>query len=410
MEKKEVKIQLLKLHDKQKQIKDACIDPSIFFVLAVIGRQFGKTKLAENMALYWAINFPNSLIMWVSPTEAQLKKVYTTTKKAIQNIPVFKSAKEQNGQTQITFKNGSKIIYRSASAEDSLRGNSVDYLIVDEAAFIKQATIEQVLLPTLNVKGKKCLFLTTPKGKNWIYDYSAKAANNPKWKFFRFSTFDSPLANEELIQMFRETMSEAMFKQEILGEFVDSAGVFNNLDKILILPKNHQKKDGSRYWAGVDIGLIEDATVISIIDENGNLVDYIRLDKFDTQAIMDKIIELNNIYKFEKIAIENNNQGLPIIQMLEYKLSNIISFNTNTKTKSEIINKLIYLFNKQEMLMIDDDYLRIEFEGFIFKNNNGNFKFFADSGLHDDCVMATAIARWCFENYNTVSDNFQFYY
>ena len=192
MEKNEVKIQLLKLHEKQKLIKDACLDDSIFFILAVIGRQFGKTKLGENMALYWAINNPNSLIMWVSPTEAQLKKVYTTTKKAIQDIPIFKSAKEQNGQTQITLKNGSKIIYRSASAEDSLRGNSVDYLIVDEAAFIKRTTIEQVLLPTLNVKGKKCLFLTTPKGKNWVYDYSLTATRNPKWRYFRFSTFDSP--------------------------------------------------------------------------------------------------------------------------------------------------------------------------------------------------------------------------
>jgi len=409
MEKKQVKIELLKLHDKQKIIKNACLDDIIFFILAVIGRQFGKTKLGENMALYWAINFPNSVIMWVSPTEGQLKKVYTTTKKAIQAIPVFKSAKEQNGQTQITFKNGSKIIYRSASAEDSLRGNSVDYLIIDEAAFVKRTTIEQVLLPTLNVKGKKCLFLTTPKGKNWVYDYSATAVNNPRWKYFRFSTFDSPFANDELIQMFKETMSEGMYRQEIEAEFVDSAGVFGNLNNIMVLQKNYTKKDDERYWAGVDVGLITDATVISILDSYGNLVDYIRLEKFDTQAIIDKIIELNNKYNFETIAIENNNQGLPIIQLLQNILSNVIEFNTNQKTKSEIINKLIYLFNKKEMLMVDDDYLRIEFEGFIFKNNNGHVKFFADSGLHDDCVMATAIARWNFDTNQYSASDFKFY-
>lgn len=410
MEKKEIKIQLMKLHEKQSLVKDACLDPSIFFVLAVIGRQFGKTKMAENLALYWGINNPNTIVMWVSPTEGQLKKVYDTTKKAIQNYPGFKSSKEGNGQTQITFKNGSKILYRSALSEDSLRGNSVDYLIVDEAAQIKRTTIEEILLPTLNVKGKKCLFITTPKGRNWIYEYSQKAVTSEKWKYFRYTSYDSPIADIEKLNMLKDTMSDAQFKQEMLSEFVDSAGVFNNLNKILTLPKNYQKINGKRYWAGVDIGLIDDATVISIIDDNGDLVDYIRLERFDAQSIMDKIIELNDIYKFEKIAIENNNQGLPIIQMIEYKMGNIISFNTNTKTKSEIINKLIYLFNKEEMHMVDDDYLRIEFEGFIFKNNNGHVKFFADSGLHDDCVMSTAIARWCFENYNTISDNFQFYY
>ena len=200
-----------------------------------------------------------------------------------------------------------------------------------------------------------------------------------------------------------------MFRQEIEAEFVDSAGVFGNLNEIMVLPKNYEVKEYERYWAGVDIGLITDATVISIIDSAGNLVDYIRLDKFDTQSIINKIVELNNKYKFETIAIESNNQGLPIIQLLRNILSNIVEFNTNTKSKSEIINKLIYLFNKKEMLMVDDDYLRIEFEGFIFKNNNGHVKFFADSGLHDDCVMATAIARWNYEQNQYSVNDFKFY-
>ena len=53
----------------------------------------------------------------------------------------------------------------------------------------------------------------------------------------------------------------------------------------------------------------------------------------------------------------------------------------------------------KEIRIVKDEYLRIEFESFIFKQNNGNIKYMADSGFHDDCVISLAIARRCFEKY-----------
>lgn len=392
-------IQLIKPHSKQKDLVKACLDDDIFFIVAVIGRQWGKTTISQNMALYWAINNPKSIIYWVSPTDSQVQKVYKDINNAIIDSKLIKSKKASSGNTEFNFKNGSSIFFKSAASEDSLRGSSVDYMIIDEAAFIKKDTIETILLPMLNVRGKKCLFISTPKGKNYLYDYYRRGLVDNKWKSFRFSTLDSPFVNSELINMFRNTLPDKLYQQEIEAEFIDSSSVFNNINECMNIDRQLKPINGEIYYVGIDIGLVNDASVLTIINNKGDMVNYFRWVDIESPVLIDKIIELNNIWKFKKIMIENNNQGLPIIQELKRKINNVFEFNTNSKSKPEIINNLIHLFNMKEINIIRDEYLKIELESFIFKqNDNGNIKFMADYGFHDDCVISLAIALYC---YNT---------
>ena len=404
-------INLIKPHEKQKEIVDACLNDDYFFVIAIIGRQFGKTTIAENLAVYWALNYPNSTIYWVSPTDSQSQKVYKEIIDAIIETGCIKSKKMPRGDTEIVFKNTSKILFRSAASEDSLRGQSVDYMILDEAAFIKKDTVETILLPMLNVKGKKCLFISTPKGKNYLYNYFLKSQEQKEWHSLRYSTYDSPLANSQLIEMFKNTLPEKLFQQEVEAQFVDSSSVFNNITEIMSQEPHNQPVAGVKYFAGIDIGFINDASVLTILDDYGNLVKYYRWTDLESPELIQEILRLNNLWKFTAITIETNNQGLTIYQELKRKMSNLHEFNTNSRTKPEIINRLIHLFNMKEIKIIEDDYLRIELEGFIFKqNDSGTIKFLADSGFHDDCVMSLAIARWCYENKRFIKSQFRIYH
>jgi len=394
-----MQIQLITPHEKQKDIIEACLDDNIFFIICVIGRQFGKTLISQNMALYWCLNENSVIVYWVSPTDSQVQKVYRDIVESVVDSNLLKSKKAGKGDTEIVFNNKSKILFRSAGSEDSLRGQSVDYMILDEAAFFKRDTVETILLPMLNVRGRKCLLISTPKGKNYLYDYFLKGKSEKGWKSIRYSTLDSPFVNDDLIKMFKDTLPSKLYSQEIEAEFVDSASVFNNLNELMILDKL-ESPINDNYYAGIDIGLINDASVISIINSEGNLVNYYRWKSLETPDLISEIIKLNNKWQFKKILIENNNQGLPIYQDLKRKMSNIIEFNTNSKSKPEIINSLIHLFNTKEIKLIKDDYFKLELESFIFKqNNNGNIKFTADYGFHDDCVISLAIARYCYENY-----------
>ena len=65
----------------------------------------------------------------------------------------------------------------------------------------------------------------------------------------------------------------------------------------------------------------------------------------------------------------------------------------------------------KEIKLVSDEYLRIELESFIFKQNDlGNIKFMAEYGFHDDLVMSLAIARWCYENKRFVKKQFRIFH
>jgi hypothetical protein len=198
--------------------------------------------------------------------------------------------------------------------------------------------------------------------------------------------------------MFKETLPDKLFQQEIEAEFIGSSSIFNNISELMCLDKVLVPDPKEKYYAGIDIGLVNDATVLTILDSSGNLVNYYRWQKIEAPDLIKEIIKVNSIWKFERILIENNNQGLGIFQDLKRTLDNIVDINTNSKTKPEMINRIIHLFNMKEIKLINDEYLRTELEGFIFKQGStGAIKFMADYGFHDDCVMSLVIARKCFE-------------
>lgn len=393
-------LKLTKLHPKQKLIRDGCLSDLYFYIVAVIGRQFGKTLLGMNLSLLWAINTPNTLVYWVSPTDAQAQKVLKNIIKAVRGLPMVKSHKASKGDGEIQFMNGSKILFRSAASEDSLRGEAVNYLILDEAAFMKKSTVEEILLPMLTVRGIKCLFLTTPKGKNYIYDYYKKGLEEgSNWKSFRFSSYDSPYATPQAIENLRDTLTPKLFEQEVEAKFIDSSSAFNNVNTSLTLDRLDKPLEGEVYYAGIDIGIVNDSTAIVISDKNYNIVNFYKLDRYDTQSIMDEILRINKIWKFKKIYIENNNQGLPIYQQLKPKMSNLMDFNTNTKTKPEIINRLIHLFNIKGINIVKDEQIQFELDNFIITQSaTGHLKFHAIEGLNDDLVMALAICVRCVDD------------
>src|ERR1035437_175251 len=395
-------IQLITPHSKQYEVLDTILDQSVFCTVAVLGRQVGKTLLAENIAVYWALNDPGCTVFFVSPTDGQNLRIYRDIIDALWTSGCIKSKKQPKGGMEILFKNNSKILLKSAASEDSLRGQPVEYMILDEAAFIKRTTVDSILLPMLAVKGKKMYVSSTPKSKNWLYDWYLKGQSDPKWRSFRYSTHDSPYANPDLIQLFKETLPPKLYQQEIEAEFVDSASVFNNINEVMCLTKLKEPLEGDHYYAGVDIGIINDASVLTVMNQRNELVNYYRWEKTEAPELIEEIINLNIKWKFKKILIENNNQGLTIFHDIRRRINNVEAFNTNGKTKGEIINGLIHVFNMKTIKIVQDELLRIELEAFIFKQKDGRIKFEADSGFHDDIVMALAIVQECYEVYRNL--------
>lgn len=410
-------ITLCEPHPKQLDVLRALEDSSVKTVIVIAGRQSGKTFLAKNQVIYWAINDPGCKILWVSPTDSQMRSVYREIMEVCwaANVLRAKNGKQATkGDTQLNFANGSQILFRCGGTADNLRGiSAVNYTVLDEAAYLKRDLVENIVLPMMTTSFKKLYIISTPKGKNFIYDYYHKGLMDPSWRSFKYSSYESPYANIDAINAQKELLTEAFFRQEYLCDWIDKCGVFNNINDVLCLDRLKEPEAGDTYYAGIDIGLENDSSVMTVLNSEGNVVNVFRWTRTKSTQLINDIMKLQEKWKFKKILLENNNQGLVFYQIMKPKMYNLQDINTTLKNKNEAINDLIYLFNSKTIKICKDvtemgyalkptEQLKIELEAFLMtQEDNNKLKFSAGGGMTDDCVMSLAIARTCYNRFKS---------
>jgi hypothetical protein len=374
-----------KPHDKQRVIHDAINNEASKYYICNIGRQFGKSLLAENQCLYWLINDKGCSIGWVSPIYKQCKKVYDELKRATFNSGLF-----QYNDTDLIVKGfGSKLQFFSGERSDNIRGNTFDYLICDEFDFMKANTWEEVLQPTVLVKGKKVVFISTPRGKRMMYKLSLLRHDDSRYKYFQFSSYDNPMIDPKEIDAIRSTIPDHIFRQEYLAEFIDGAsGLFKNVRESIGDAVNTGK-----IFGGLDIGRADDYTVLTIGTKNGHVLHIERWRHDEWSKIIDKVAVLINKYKAYTF-VEVNNQGDVFFEMLKRKVGNMIEpFTTTTKTKPIMIEDLAVSFEQLELTLPNEDFLIDELEAFtyVFDIRTRHVKYAAPEGIHDDSVISLAL-------------------
>jgi len=384
-----------KLYKAQRQVVKSCLFGDDKYITLNGSRQIGKTFILSYLALYWALSEKDAHIMIVSPTDAQVKKIYDQIIETIGEgyKTLLKTSKQSSGSAKMMFKTGSAILFRSAESENSLRGYSNTHLLLDECAFIKESTWQTILAPTLSVRGKKVFFCSTPKGLNFFHKmYSTGLGSEPGYKSFKITYHQNPYAKQGFIEQQRQVLPDDVFRQEYLGEFIDASSVFKNIDELAILKRRDTKTLAETITIGVDIAFKKDYTVAVALNDEGDMVDYIRFNNEDTLIVVKNIKDFINKWQPQKTIIEDNNQGLPIIHLLQNEGCLITPFNTNTSTKPDLINELMVAFNKKEIRLINEDIIKEEFKSFTYLlSKTGKVQFAAAYG-HDDIVMATAFA------------------
>src|SRR5258706_15659309 len=93
-------------------------------------------------------------------------------------------------ETDLTIElvSGGTISLRGADNYDSLRGDGLDFLVLDEYASIAPEAWTEVLRPALADKQGRALFIGTPRGHNHFYDLYDSAKNQAQWAAFQFTT------------------------------------------------------------------------------------------------------------------------------------------------------------------------------------------------------------------------------
>lgn len=128
-------------------LNDAYRSGKVFTVKAK--RQCGKSLMAENELLRFAINYPGSVNCIIEPTLNQSRKVFKEIEKAIQDSNIL--VRKNETLLEMEFINGSTILFKSGEQLDSLRGFTITgILVLDEAAYLSNDVFE-ILKPTTDV-------------------------------------------------------------------------------------------------------------------------------------------------------------------------------------------------------------------------------------------------------------------
>jgi hypothetical protein len=351
--------------------------------------------------LYYAINYPDSYNVLVSPVFSQSKKSFMDLAKAAGPNNVLVSASNAS-ELIMTFKSGSVIRMLSAESGSNLRGFTVSgLLVIDEAAFIPEDVWTTILRPTTLIRCKKVLFISTPNGTNWfkkIFDWGLDV-DYKDWASYRITSYDNPYLDLDTLELARKTLPEKSYLQEYLGVFLEGGGnVFAGFGQCASLESLQTKPEqGKRYYAGLDLAVANDYTVLTVFNQDGDLVDFYRKNKTSWEEIIGEVTDRINHWKCYTV-VEKNSIGSVVAEQLAKACPNLIeAFTTSNASKKDIIENLKLSFSDKLIRIPKKDVLSVmhmELGIFAYKMlPSGLISYSAPSGASDDIVMSLAFAN-----------------
>lgn len=388
-------IKLFNPHPGQKKIIDGFADSEHKFGIVSTGRQFGKSLLAQNLALYWLLKNHKTKCGWVAPIYRQSEKVFEEMSGACKDI--IKALNKS--QLKITFINGSQIQFLSADNYDSIRGYSFEWLIIDEAAFIVEKAINEAIIPTLTAKGIKCLIISTPRSKNWFYQWFLRGQEQSSTHIsYEGISADNPYADANFIEEQRQSLPEEIFKQEYLAQFSESTNdVFRNLDLITILEEWNEPEPGRDYFVGIDSAVASDYSVCAIFDEGGTAARIIRVKGESLHEVASTFISHLKRYNIRGCYVETNGIGQGMFELIRKGGIKCKPFVTTNESKTMGVRKLISAIENGDILLPSKRLMPEcynELSAYTYKiNATGNISFSHPPSGHDDVVDAIWMAN-----------------
>jgi phage terminase large subunit len=201
------------------------------FLIAVCGRQIGKTVGAINELIRRSILNPNTRNWYITNDYTQAKRnVWDTLKRYI--TPKM-GVKFNESELKAQFPNGSKTELIGVENAESLRGAAVNFMILDEYADFPRTVWPKVLRPMLSTTAGDVWFIGTPKGMgNDLYDkFFTEDTLTTKYKLptcdineGQLSNFLSEYSNAQEIEHAYSTLPKDAFDQEYLAEFTRPSG------------------------------------------------------------------------------------------------------------------------------------------------------------------------------------------
>lgn len=373
----DIQVQLLKW--QQEAYQDHL--NGIRFQVIAAGRRCGKSRYVAWRLILSALDGKPGEVWYVGLTQGNARDVMWGVLHELAR-PVIKSSHVNN--LQITLINGAVISLKGSDRPDTMRGASLKFVALDEAAFMKPFVWEEILRPALADQKGSAVFISTPDGRTWFYDLyiAANSGIREGWKAYHLTSYDNELLDPKELNEAKETMSSMAFQQEFMASFNAKESEFFKEDWVIF---DEEEPSIGDYYIAIDLAGFQDtgkkknkrldnsAIAVVKVNEDGWWVNEIRVGRwsFDEtirnifhcvqkyrpvavgiekgiarQAVIDPLMDMMKkhciFFRIEELTHGNQNKANRVINALQGRMEHgKIKFNTgnwNTQLLDELLN------------------------------------------------------------------------
>ena len=403
-------------------------------VILMEGRQQGKTVTAAACILHYTIFQEDKTVAIMANKASAAREVLNRYQIMYENLPLWmQQGVRVWNKGDVELENNSKVL-SAATTASAIRGKSVNWLYIDEAAIIPNNIADEFftsVYPTISAgETTKILLTSTPLGYNHFWKFwneAEKKVNGFDHMFIPY--YEIPGRDEKWLAEQKGLLGEVKFNQEVMCEFLGSTNTLINATTIGRLSTKdveftnngldiyENPEEGHYYAMACDTarGIGGDYSAFVVVDITAmpyRVVAKYRDNKIAPMLFPDVIGKVGRDYNNAFILVEVNDIGQQVVEILhqEVEYENILStvqeqnrqyvspgFGKSTKlgvtTSKQVKRQGCFTFKsllEEQKLLIFDEHIIHEISTFIEKGNS----YQADEGYHDDLVMCMVLFGW----------------
>ena len=329
---------------------------------------------------------PNRNYWWIAPTYAQAKIAFRRLKHGLpRNL-----YRANDSDLTITLVNGAVMWFKSGEKPDNLYGEDVYAAVIDEASRVRAESWVAVRSTLTATRGPIRLIGNVKGRTNWFFRICRQAeAGSPGLSYAKITAFDAAAAgvlDPEEIEGARRDLPDRVFRELYLAEPSDDEGNPFGMQHIAacVAPMTAERPAA----IGVDLAKSIDWTVMIGLDRSGATCGFDRWQQIPWDETEARI--LANAGQVP-LLIDSTGVGDPIVERMQRKRTGIEGFKFSASSKQRLMEGLAVAIQSRAVTFPEGP-IRLELEMFEYAYTRTGVRYTAPEGVHDDCVMALALA------------------
>jgi len=355
------------------------------------GRRSGKTTLAAVETIERALAGGSDWMgAWVTPGHSITETGFRKINEAVATAYI-ESAK-QSPPYRHEFTTGGRLDYLTTGGDPNV-SEGYDWVVIDEAAKgVPERAWTQELRPTLSNTNGDAMFISTPDGKGWFFEWwqRGQSPDHPDVESFRWSTFDADHIPDSEVEAAGAELPDRIFEQEYLAVFRDdTGGVFDVADATAAYDRDAV---AGPYRVGVDLARSEDYLAIVALGADGRVAHLTREQDLSWGQIQRRVETLADELNHPPVAIDATRDN-KLVADLEAVGVDIRPVTFSAQRKQALVENLAAGLEAGEVTIPAETILETELSVFEYETTRaGNIRYGAPEGHHDDSVDALAMA------------------